>query len=800
MLLSKKISNHESFSYGSIHVERNGRIISVKNNATPEQYKNYIDSLANEYESCVEEINNLVNEIKQSISKCNPLELLKYAYNNFFMSILGITSEVQQTKEQVYMGREIEYIQSVLVSSENQYDFSIPPTDDSKTYYNISAKIQKLYTLVEQYYILHTAKLKKESDVELDLEKEQFLIEAQASMFVRGDRYSVYEIPTIRTLLQPHNDEFIKEYNISADDFVNGLENIKKSLTHGLMDTMDILSSLQEEFITSMSEETEDIREKYNQHIESDEKLLKKREKFVDNFCGYGLFDLTKLTNWPTKLLEDLSFSINENEKFYQHDLYGGWPLVELPVYEKPFINVNNSFYCFDYCNLFDNIYRVIQKLFKKIDPSYSQKWNKRQMDITEAMVRDLFKKVLPGCTIYESNYYPKNKSLKDCAENDLIVIYDDNIIIVEVKAGSYTYRSPILDLESHIKSLKTLVGVADSQAERTLEYLKSAENVKLYNSEKKEKCNISIKDFEEVTLMCVTLDNFNEFAAKIEKLNFMSLNKNTIALSIDDFRVYTDYFDSPLSFLHYLRQRKLAVQNKALNLNDELDHLGMYINHNIYSDMYSNAECNYVTMYGYREELDKYFNSLDNNDFHVDKPVQDIPKKFLEIINFLDKSKLAGRRKLSSFLLDFAGDTKVQLIDAIDRMLKRQTEINKMTQLSLMGQIPMCLFCHQPNISDMSEEECKKYTMATMIKAKDKFRLELHLFYDKNNVINDLKFRFYQYEDIPTELKDELEQLGDNIVLSRIENFKKINGKKIGRNDPCPCGSGKKYKKCCGK
>ena len=24
--------------------------------------------------------------------------------------------------------------------------------------------------------------------------------------------------------------------------------------------------------------------------------------------------------------------------------------------------------------------------------------------------------------------------------------------------------------------------------------------------------------------------------------------------------------------------------------------------------------------------------------------------------------------------------------------------------------------------------------------------------------------------------------------------------GKKIGRNDPCPCGSGKKYKNCCGK
>ncbi|MGG0824952.1 SEC-C metal-binding domain-containing protein [Paenibacillus turicensis] len=32
------------------------------------------------------------------------------------------------------------------------------------------------------------------------------------------------------------------------------------------------------------------------------------------------------------------------------------------------------------------------------------------------------------------------------------------------------------------------------------------------------------------------------------------------------------------------------------------------------------------------------------------------------------------------------------------------------------------------------------------------------------------------------------------------IPNKKPITVEKIGRNDPCPCGSGKKYKKCCGK
>jgi SWIM/SEC-C metal-binding protein len=35
-------------------------------------------------------------------------------------------------------------------------------------------------------------------------------------------------------------------------------------------------------------------------------------------------------------------------------------------------------------------------------------------------------------------------------------------------------------------------------------------------------------------------------------------------------------------------------------------------------------------------------------------------------------------------------------------------------------------------------------------------------------------------------------------ILLNPIKTS--IAEEKIGRNDPCPCGSGKKYKKCCGK
>ena len=36
------------------------------------------------------------------------------------------------------------------------------------------------------------------------------------------------------------------------------------------------------------------------------------------------------------------------------------------------------------------------------------------------------------------------------------------------------------------------------------------------------------------------------------------------------------------------------------------------------------------------------------------------------------------------------------------------------------------------------------------------------------------------------------------NEAVSKAKPVK--TGPKVGRNDPCPCGSGKKYKQCCGK
>ena len=55
-------------------------------------------------------------------------------------------------------------------------------------------------------------------------------------------------------------------------------------------------------------------------------------------------------------------------------------------------------------------------------------------------------------------------------------------------------------------------------------------------------------------------------------------------------------------------------------------------------------------------------------------------------------------------------------------------------------------------------------------------------------------------------EVKQEREQVAKPITATHGDGSEEPSsrtvkvGKKVGRNDPCPCGSGKKYKKCCGK
>src|SRR5208337_3295957 len=111
-----------------------------------------------------------------------------------------------------------------------------------------------------------------------------------------------------------------------------------------------------------------------------------------------------------------------------------------------------------------------------------------------------------------------------------------------------------------------------------------------------------------------VTLDAFTELAARANQLRTVGVDvghQSVWSLSIDDLRIYSDLFRNPLRFLHFVEQRMLAARSELVDLNDELDHLGLYIENNNYSQYArelrgsTNAK---LVFDGYRKPIDEYY------------------------------------------------------------------------------------------------------------------------------------------------------------------------------------------------
>ena len=62
-----------------------------------------------------------------------------------------------------------------------------------------------------------------------------------------------------------------------------------------------------------------------------------------------------------------------------------------------------------------------------------------------------------------ENNYDYEKKII----ENDILILYDNDIFIIEVKSGSFTPELAINDLESHKKSLQDLIKKAKEQQDK---------------------------------------------------------------------------------------------------------------------------------------------------------------------------------------------------------------------------------------------------------------------------------------------------------------------------------------------
>lgn len=751
--------------------------------------KEIMEMFAEEEPKLKSKIDSLIKKICDNVLKCDPLQLLSYSQLMFLKSLFGITSEFQLMKtEDIAVARATEYIQSIFVSHKECKKSMID--DPSGLFFEISQDIGSLYQLISQYYLVFGANYNKAHTGEDSLLAE--IIEAQLDFSVRGHRYQVFEQDYFRYLLEPHNDVFVRLFNLSAKEIVDGIGKLQYSLSQGRIDPFNGLLGM---FEALGNEEDDSVEQITDSQIEKGQRLI--------SVCfGTDLNDVCKITGWNKDFAKALSFGLGDCLDFFKSEDYSGWPIVDLPVQKKPFIEVDNKFYCFDYYSFSDNFYRSIQKTISHKEPEYN--WSTVQQEASESAVADIFQKLLPGCIVYINNYYPKNQSLKHMCENDLIIEYYDVIIIAEVKAGSFVFTSPLLDFDHHIESYKNLIENPENQCQRTYDYLKSGSMVSLYRKDKSKKATIDMSTVTDVYMMSITVDNINTFAARAEKLSFIKSNCSAISIAIDDLMIYQDYFESPLVFLHFLKNRRRASRVKNLVPTDELDHLGMYISHNCYSMWFENEKANIITPVGYREDLDTYYTQRIHPQLKPEKPKQHIPDLFEKIIAYLDRSDCYNKYQVSTYFLDFSTESKESFESQVVQVIDHQKKTKRIQTIGTAARnkygLRYSCFVSQPGIKSLPESEEHDYVWSNMLWNNEEDRVQINLAFDENQNITSVGAAFYKASDIPDDRRDELLFQGEQRAKDRFNRNVAVYGHRIGRNENCPCGSGKKYKKCCGK
>lgn len=637
-----------------------------------------------------------------------------------------------------------------------------------------------------------------------------YLVEAVGYLPIRGKRYQVIE-ETYLTILLSKQEELIQSvYGVGFAAIINGFNALMRSLTLGWPDAM-----------RSLVEQYEKWEEKGDSAFEEVSK--KQAAAIAESVFGCRLHDVGLVTNWPETLIDDLSLplaSVSDFDSFASID-----PLGIMPIANKPFLKIDGNSYCFCAANFMDNFYR---SFYRAIRNRYVSKglgsnndfvltWKDQQALASEEGVAELFKKLLPGSKICVNGHHPTKGTAWNkhgFQESDLVVLFDDVLIAVEVKAGAFCPTDPLDDAKGHVKSFTALLEKASKQAQSTIDYVHRCHGRTcfFYDSNGNAKFEIPLSRIRADYKICVTVDDINEFASKADKLGFIKVANNTIAFSIDDLIIYNEYFDNPLIFLHFLEQRRLAANMPGLYMNDELDHLGMYIDNNCYTKTLereakeSGADCEagsgvrFQGFFGFRDSIDAWFEGLYTGKT-CPKPVQDSPHVFNQIIALLDNEELGyWRRAVASTLLNCGSDVRKAVTDGIAARLKPGVPANLRLELPPQdsADVPLSIFVsreERPNDDDVCRSKC----LAALLHDERSFVIRLDLHSSKGRITS-LRISEYRAESLSE--KDRVSALQFIPSLEKTRNYciQRQLERKIGRNEPCPCGSGKKYKKCCGK
>jgi len=753
-------------------------------------------------------------QIRDLIVAMPPHDLLGYIYAQYMMKALadqGGTAKTNKTESPNDLINEnqflLEYVHAVLASNFAPKDMKFDEARCAQLF-DVSRKLREqaiFYAMASSADIKDGAFGPDTADVEFRAKSNWVML--------RGKRYQVLEGEFYRYVLKPHDDVLKEVYGVGASDIAEGFQAMADATRSGQADAIAEIKRQFRSVQNFAAAQEKPLKDAMEEWAIANTEQSKAAGRAMDDMFRGGIANVSRHTKLPPTLLADLAYRRGEETEFFASGDFAGTPYRTLPARKKPLIQLGADYYAVDPCLTRDAGYRALLHNLLQRKPNYKKAFEDRQKTMSEAAFADILSVQLPGATVLQEVYY-RDPATKQWSENDTLILLDDVLFLVEAKAGAAaTIASPALDFNRHAQSVQDLVLKAYRQCERFFRYLNSANEVPLYSrvDGRYEECSrVRGSDYRVMVPIGLTVESFSPFSTYCKELPQIEplLGKYAfISMSIDDLFVLKRFLHTPGSFVHYMEVRQAVAGIRKAHLFDEFDHLGAYLEKNRFdqdiADQFRGGKANMLVWDGMSGIVDRSFEGEDWE--RTPFPTQKFPEEVLNLLQALDATRARGWLAAESHIRDLGEEGRNNLAKMLSGL--RQTLNQHPARYFVLTGDGKPLFVwlqHQDHQIDWAKVNIKASAADLVVKSSDVIGVVAEVGADGT-------YRRAQLfvVQMPTErtaenghIYEDAARMQERAGALKFDpprsDVRLESANKTGRNGPCPCGSGKKYKKCC--
>jgi len=428
-------------------------------------------------------------------------------------------------------------------------------------------------------------------------------------------------------------------------------------------------------------------------------------------------------------------------------------------------------------------------------DKNYTDLASKNRGDVGEEITYDLLLKVFGKERIFKSVKITTKKGIDD-TDIDVLCILGNKALCVQIKSKKLTTLSrrggDIALISDFQKAVQEAYGQGLISRKKILE-----RDAKFIGEDGNE---IKLPEgIEEVYLMGITTENYPSLTHQTDvMLDKKEDEPFPLVMTVFDLDLISHYLPDPYDLLYYVKQRISLMD--YFKGEEEMAFLG----HHLVEKLWTREGTD-------REMLDASLGQLIDRNYYPYKLGLKISdegdaiknrwksEKFEQLCNELKEFKEPKITDTLFYLFDWSEGGREDILKFINKTKTQTLKDGQLHDFSIISEnggkpvVGLTYFSLNSNNPEELRKRLVSFCQIRKYKSKANVWMGLGSLKDSPRMIDAVTFNNSNWN-----YNEDLEKASK--FLSSGENRGKVVkiGRKVGRNEKCPCGSGLKYKKCC--